>query len=88
MSMAEAPQALDLEIATFERRRTELEADHNGEWVVFHGADLLGAFGSFEMAAEHAVSHFGSGPFLIRQVGAPPIVMPASVMHIPVRAAD
>jgi hypothetical protein len=86
--MAEAPRALDLEIATFERRRAELEADHLGQWVVFHGVDLLGAFDSFEIAAEQAVRHFGSGPFLIRQVGAPPVVMPASVMHIPVRVGD
>ena len=84
MTMAEAPRALDLEIATFERRRAELEADHLGQWVV----DLLGAFDSFEIAAEQAVRHFGSGPFLIRQVGAPPVVMPASVMHIPVRVGD
>jgi len=86
--MAEAPGALDLEIATFERRRAELEADHLGKWVVFHGADLLGVFESFEIAAEQAVSHFGSGPFLLRQVGAPPVIMPASVMHLPIRAAD
>jgi len=85
--MAEA-RALDREIAAFEERRVDLEARHKGEWVVIHGEDMLGAYDSFEVAAEEAVRNFGSGPFLIRQVGALPAILPASVMHIPVRAPD
>jgi hypothetical protein len=38
-------------------------------------AGLLGAFPSFEEAANVAVREFGRGPYLIGQVGAAPIGM-------------
>jgi len=78
---------LEREMATFERKRSELEADHTGEWIVLHEDELVGAFETFEAAAEEAVRRFGRGPYLIRQVGAPPIVLPASVMYNTDRAS-
>ncbi len=75
---------LDTEIATFNRLRSSLEAEHMGEWVLIHDQTLAGTFASFEEAAQLAVSSFGRGPYLIRQVGAPPVVLPASVMYHPV----
>jgi hypothetical protein len=75
--------ALDTEIAAFEARRDELERHHKGKFVVFHGAEFIGAFDTIENAAREAVSKFGRGPYLIRQVGAPPSAMPASVMYRP-----
>lgn len=77
---------LEREMATFERMRLELEANHNGEWIVLHEDSFVGAFESFEAAAEEAVRRFGRGPYLIRKVGAPPIVLPASVMYNMVHA--
>jgi hypothetical protein len=77
---------LERELATFERNRSELEADHTGEWVVLHEDAVVGAFASFESAAEEAVRRFGRGPYLIRQAGAHPIVLPASVMFNTARA--
>ena len=74
---------LDLEIAAYETMRAELENHHMGEWVVVHDRNLFGVFPSFEDAAEVAVREFGRGPYLIRQVGSPPFVMPASVMYHP-----
>jgi hypothetical protein len=76
--------ALDTEIAAFESRREELEKYHSGKYVVFYGDEMVGAFDTFDAAAREAISRFGRGPYLIRQVGAPPVAMPASVMYRPV----
>jgi hypothetical protein len=78
---------LDDEIGAYERLRPELEASATGKWVVVQGGQLVGTFDDFEAAAEDAVRRFGRGPYLIRQVGAPPVTIPASVMY-PLRHAD
>ncbi len=72
------------EIAAYERMRNDLEVEHLGKWVVMHHEKLVGTYESFEAAAEDAVQNFGRGPYLIRQVGAPPLVLPASVQYRPV----
>jgi hypothetical protein len=72
---------LDQDIAAFEAMRAELEKNHMGKWVLFHNARLVDAYDSFEGAADEAVKHFGRGPYLIRQVGARPMTIPASVMY-------
>ena len=72
---------LDVEIAAYDAQRQELEASHMGKWVVVHERELIGVFDSFEIAAEDAVRKFGRGPYLIRQVGAPAVTLPASVMY-------
>ena len=75
---------LDTEIALFDTLRPDLEVRHMGEWVLIHDHDLVSTFATFDEAAQHAVATFGRGPYLIRQVGAPAIVLPASVMYHPV----
>ena len=72
---------LSEEIAAYEALRVELEADCFGEWVVFHDEQLIGTYSAFQAAADDAVRRFGRGPYLIRQVGAPPLTLPASVMY-------
>ena len=72
---------IDREIAAYETMRAELENQHMGEWIIVSGEKLIGVFSSFDEAARDAVQKFGRGPYLIRQVGAPPITMPASVVH-------
>jgi hypothetical protein len=74
---------LDHEIAAYDAMRADLESRHMGEWVLFHSEKLIGTFASFDEAADRAVKEFGRGPYLIRQVGAPPVIMPASVMYHP-----
>ena len=69
------------EIAAYEDLRQSLEADHMGKWVLIRNRELLSLFDSFEAAAEEAVKRFGRGPYLIRQIGAPPVTLPASVMY-------
>lgn len=71
---------LDSQISAYEEMRDTLETDHFGQWVVFHDGTLIGTYESFQDAAEEAVRCFGRGPYLIRQVGAPPVRLPASVL--------
>jgi hypothetical protein len=76
--------ALETEIGAYEARKRELEQHHYGKWVVFHGEELIGAFDTLSNAASEAAQRFGRGPYLIRQVGAPPLTLPASVLYHPV----
>jgi hypothetical protein len=72
---------LDQEISAYEGMRSELEAHHMGKWVLVHDLSLAGVYDSFEAVAADAVRRFGRGPYLIRQIGAPPVTLPASVMY-------
>jgi len=69
------------EIEAFQQMQKQLEAEHMDRWVLVHDGQLIGSFESFEAAANEAVQKFGSGPFLIRQVGALPTTLPISVMY-------
>ena len=75
---------LNQEIKAYASMEKELENTNMGKWVVVHECKLAGMYESFEKAAEDAVGKFGRGPYLIKQVGAPPVVLPASVMYRPV----
>lgn len=66
------------DIAAYEATQTELEARHFGKWVVLHDEKFIGAYDTFNAAAEIAVRRFGRGPYLIRRVGAPP-----PTLHLP-----
>ena len=69
---------LSNEIAAYEEMHDVLEVDHFGEWVVIYDKQLVGTYDDFQAAAEEAVRLFGRGPYLIRQVGASPMKLPAS----------
>lgn len=79
-SETEGTNQLAEEIKAFETLRAELEKNHMGKFVVFKGNDFIGAWDTLDAAAIEAVARFGRGPYLIRQVGAPPLTMPASVL--------
>lgn len=72
---------LQADIAAYAKMQQELEAKHMGKWVLFHDLTLVNVYESFEEAAKDAVARFGRGPYLIRQVGAPSVTLPASVMY-------
>jgi hypothetical protein len=76
--------ALETEIRAYETRKAELDQHHHGKWVVFRGEEFVGAFDTLDNAAAEAAQRFGRGPYLIRQVGAPPVTLPASVFYQPV----
>ena len=68
------------EIEAYEKLRCELELSSMGKWVLIREQKLVATFNSFDEAAKEAVRQFGRGPYLIKQVGAPPVTLPASVM--------
>ena len=72
------------ELAAYEEKRAELESKYMGKWVLMYNRELIGVFDSIEAAADVAVQRFGRGPYLIRQVGSPPVTLPASFMYHPV----
>lgn len=72
---------LEQEIAAYETLRVDLEAKHTGKWIVVHDRVQVGLYDSFELAATEAVKQFGIGPYLIRQIGAPALTLPASVIY-------
>ena len=69
------------EIAAYESMQSALESEHIGEWALVRDGKLVRLYDSFETVAEEAVRRFGRGPYLIRQVGAPPVTLPASVLY-------
>ena len=82
MNTATLPEnGLSAEIEAYETMRMELESKHTGEWVLLKDRILVNVYGSFELAAQDAVRLYGRGPYLIRQVGAPPVTLPASLMY-------
>jgi hypothetical protein len=81
--MNTAPEISDgllAEIEAYDAMLPELQTAHSGKWVLVHDRKLIGLFESSDAAATEAVKRFGRGPYLIRQIGAPPITLPASVM--------
>ncbi len=72
---------IDTELAAYEGMRGKLESEHMGKWVLVRGGQLIALYDSFESVAEDAVRKFGSGPYLIRQIGAPAVTIPASLMY-------
>jgi len=71
---------LDNDINAYEGMKSDLEARIMGKWVLIHDSKLIDKYDSFEAAAEDAVKRFDKGPYLIRQVGAPPVTLSASVI--------
>ncbi len=74
---------LEKDIVAFDRMRVDLEQCHPNEWVVFHQGVFEGAYSEFEDAAAAAVERFDQGPYLIRQVGAPPVQLPGGMIFTP-----
>ena len=69
------------DIEAFKEMRAKLEAEHMGRWVLIYQRNLVRVYDSFDEALQDAGQQFGKGPYLIRRVGAPPMVLPASVMY-------
>lgn len=82
------PATLDENIAVYDAIRERLEQEYFGKWVVFHDLEFVGSYDEFEDAAEVAITRFGRGPYLIRQVGQQPIRLPASLLYGRVYAND
>jgi len=83
-------KVLGKELAIYKKMRPELLKHHMGKHVVIHGDTFAGAFDTFDTAAREAISQFGDGPYLIREVTEiePRMPMPASVAFRPIYAAN
>jgi len=68
------------ELTAFDTMKDMLTQHHNGKFVVIKGSRLIGTWDTLDAAAKEAVRLFGRGPYLIRQVGAAAVTLPASVM--------
>ena len=75
------PASLLENIAAYDEQRTYLETECLGQWALFHNKELIGCYDDFQDVANQAVTRFGRGPYLIRQVGAPPMTLPASIQY-------
>ncbi len=73
--------SLSENIEAYEAMQAQLEADHLGDWVVFHDRKLIAADGDFQRIASMAIRRFGRGPFLLRRVGEGPIQLPTSLLY-------
>jgi hypothetical protein len=78
-----ADMSLRDDIAAFDMMKADLEAEHFGEWVVVRAGSLAFLGHTFEEAANEAFERFDEGPYLIRQIGASAVNLPASVMYRP-----
>ena len=69
-----------IERETFERHRKDLERTYPKDpWVLVRG-EAVEVYTTFEEAARVAVTRCGHGPYMIRQIRQPPIVLPSSMM--------
>lgn len=78
--------ALHNDIAAYEKARARLEAEHRGDWAVFHSGAFVGVYPDFEEAAGVAVDRFGDGPYLIRHVGVEKIPLSSTMVFRPTHA--
>lgn len=86
--MVQAEPNIRDDIAAYEAMRSDLEASNLGNWALIRARQLHGIYRSFDEAAEEAVRQFGRGPYLIRQIGAPSVTLPASVVYGPLHAIN
>ena len=69
------------EIDAYEAMLDYLEREHMDKWVVVHDEKLVDSYETFQDAAYDAIARFGRGPYLIRLVGEPPIIMSPRIWY-------
>ncbi len=79
-------EELAREAEVYRRHRSQLEADHLGEWIVIHGDEIVGTYPDFQDAARVAVVRFGRGPYMIREIGEHKQFLSASLLYNPIHA--
>ena len=67
---------LSEEIEAFQKNRTRMIGEFGSAWVIFVDSELKGHFQTFQKAAQYALDHFASAPFLIRHTMEPPLRIP------------
>ena len=82
--MKERPLASENRL--YESLKEQFEKEHDKEWVVIHGDEVVGFFPGLEEAADAAIERFGKGPYLIQQIGVPDPPLPLSMFTKPLYA--
>ena len=77
---------LEQEILAYDEMRADLEENHFNEWVVVRHGKVACHYDNPEECLQFAIEHFGRGPYLVRQVGAPPESLPVSALFGGMRA--
>jgi hypothetical protein len=78
-------QVLDADIAAFEKLREELERTHLDEFALFFEGKFIAVFPNFDSAGRAAIARFGSGPYLIQEIGSPIGLDADTAMHLHLR---
>lgn len=68
--MSDPTVMLERELTAYERLRTELVRDHDGEFALVHGDALVGVFPSETAAIDEGYRRFGKVPLLVRRIAA------------------
>ena len=77
-------KTLDENIKVFMSMKDELTKHHYSKFVLIYDGEYIDSFDTFNNAAQEAVTRFGEGPYLIRQVGMPDTMsIPASIAYQP-----
>ncbi len=62
--------ALERELATFDRKLPEIKSEHEGQFVLIHGDDVVDFFSSYDDAIIAGYGRFGLDSFLVKQIHA------------------
>ncbi len=69
------------ELATYERERIRLEAEHKSKFILIHADRVVDAFATLHEAAAAALRLFASEPFLIRRVPEDKVKLSVAVLY-------
>lgn len=72
---------LAAEVATFEKIKGRLQAEHPDKFVLIHDSELVGTYDTFQTAAKEGLDRFGDLPFLVREVSAGPVTLSPAVLY-------
>ena len=60
--------ALEQELATFDRLKTQLLENHTGKFALIKGEEFIDAFDTADNAYQEGVTRFGREPFLVKRI--------------------
>ena len=61
--------ALEVEYETFKEKLPELRAEHEGEYALVHGTEIVGIFPTYGDAIKAGYKKFGHNPFFVNRIG-------------------
>ena len=76
------------EIATYERERGRLEAEHKSEFVLIQADQVAGTFSSLDEAAAAGLQRFAAEPFMIRRIAEDKVKLSVAVLYGLTHAGD